>query len=82
MSLAFLAPLVETVFLVLVGFPVFPALKATQERMVSREKLGPLDPKGSREARVTLDLWEVLDQEDREERLDPSDRQETKDLQD
>ena len=82
MSLAFLAPLVETVFLVLVGFLVFPALKATLERTVSRERLDHLDPKGSREARVTLDLWEVLDQEDREERLDPSDRQETKDHQD
>ena len=82
MSLAFLAPLVETVFLVLVGFPVFPALKATQERMVSRERLGPLDPKGSREARVTLDLLEVLVPEDNEERLDPSDHQETKGPQD
>ena len=82
MSLAFLAPLVETVYLVLVGFPACPVLKATLERMVSREKLGPRGPKGSREARVTLDLWEVLDQEDSEERLDPSDRQETKDRQD
>jgi len=51
--LAFLVPLAEMVYLGLVGFPVFLVPKATLERMVSREKLVPLDPKVSREARVT-----------------------------
>lgn len=51
--LAFLDPLAEMVYLGLEGFPVFLVPKATLERMVSREKLVPLDPKVSREARVT-----------------------------
>ena len=53
MCLAFLDPLAEMVYLGLEGFPVFLVPKVTLERMVSREKLVPLDPKVSREARVT-----------------------------